>query len=100
MTAATPTARPLWRDVALHFARISLVLGALVLQLVARSGAPPYFIVPAVAVSLAAVYVTVRAGGGFRVWAVYVLAFALFAYLRTLADDTGNPARFGYGYHP
>ncbi|MCH7576431.1 MAG: phosphatase PAP2 family protein [Chloroflexi bacterium] len=45
---------------------------------------------------MAAVYVTVRAGGDFRVWAVYVLAFVLFTYLRTLADETGNPAQFGY----
>ncbi len=96
MTASTPSVRPLWRDTALHCVRISLLLGALVLQAVARSGVPPYFFVLAVAVSLAAVYVTIRAGGDFRVWAVYVLAFALFAYLRTLADETGNPAQFGY----
>ncbi len=96
VTASTPSVRPLWRDAALHFARISLLLGALVLLVVVRSGVPPYFFVLAVAVSLAAVYVTVRAGGDFRVWAVYVLAFVLFTYLRTLADETGNPARFGY----
>jgi membrane-associated phospholipid phosphatase len=88
--------RPLWRDTALHLARILLLLGALALLVVVRSGVPPYFFVLTVAVSLAAVYVTVRAGGGFRVWAAYVLAFALFAYLRTLADETGNPAQFGY----
>ena len=57
MTAATPSARPLWRDVALHFARISVLLGTLVLLVVVRSGMPPYFFVLAVAVSLAAVYV-------------------------------------------
>ncbi len=96
MTASTPSVRPLWRDAALHFGRISLLLGTLVLLVVVRSGVPPYFFVLAVAVSLAAVFVTARAGGNFRVWAVYVLAFVLFVYLRALADETGNPARFGY----
>ena len=67
MTASTLTARPLWRDAALHFGRISLLLGTLILLVVVRFGMPPYFFVLAVAVSLAAVYFTARAGGDFRV---------------------------------
>lgn len=95
-TASPPLVRQLGRDVAVNLARIALFMGTLVLLVVVRAGVPPYIYVLTVAVSLAAVYVTVRQGGDFRVWAVYVLAFVLFAHLRTLADETGNPARFDY----
>ena len=48
------------------------------------------------AVSLALLYVVGRRDAAFRVWAVYMLAFLLFAHLRGLADETGIPARFEY----
>jgi membrane-associated phospholipid phosphatase len=94
--ASAPVAWQLGREVALTLARIALLTGMLVLLVVVRGGVPPYIYVLTVAVSLAAVYVTVRQGGGYRVWAVYVLAFVLFAHLRTLADETGIPARVDY----
>ena len=93
---ATISVRGLWRDAAIHFARLTLFLAALALLVAVRSNAPLYVYAIAVAVSLAAVNITVRKGSDFRVWALYILAFVLFAQLRTFADETGNPARFGY----
>jgi membrane-associated phospholipid phosphatase len=96
VTATTFSVRRLGREVALNFARIALLLGTLVMLVVVRAGVSPYVYVLTGVVLLVAIYITVRVGGDFRVWAVYVLAFVLFALLRTLADETGNPARFEY----
>jgi membrane-associated phospholipid phosphatase len=94
--AATISARGLWRDAAIHFARLTLFLAALVLLVAVRSDVPLYVYAVAAVVSLAAIYITVREGSDLRVWAVYILAFLLFAHLRTFADEIGTPTRFGY----
>jgi membrane-associated phospholipid phosphatase len=94
--AATISARGLWRAAAINFARLILFLAALVSLAAFRYDLPPYVYAVALAGSLAAIYVTLRKGSDLRVWAVYILAFILFAHLRTLADETGNPAHFGY----
>ena len=72
-----------------------LLANLLVLVLV-RSAAPPHLLAGAVTISLALLYVVGRRDAAFRVWAVYMLAFLLFAHLRSLADETGIPARFDY----
>jgi membrane-associated phospholipid phosphatase len=56
----------------------------------------PAITAAAVAVSLGLLYVVGRRDPAFRVWAGYVLAVLLFAYLRSLADETGIPIRFEY----
>lgn len=66
-----------------------------VLGLVRTSTAPQIY-AGAVAVCLVVLYLCVRRGSDFRVWVAYVLAFVLFAHLRTLADETGLPARYQY----
>ena len=80
--------------------RAILLYGVLLANLLAlvfvRSTAPPHLLAGAVAVSLALLYVVGRRDAAFRVWAVYMLAFLLFAHLRGLTDETGIPARFDY----
>lgn len=56
----------------------------------------PYVYIIAIALSLLTIRLVARERSDFRIWAMYVLAFVLFAHLRTLADETGIPARFGY----
>lgn len=80
--------------------RAILLYGALLANLLAlvfvRSTAPPHVLAGAVAVSLALLYGVGRRDATFRLWAVYVLGFLLFAHLRSLADETGIPVRFDY----
>jgi membrane-associated phospholipid phosphatase len=80
--------------------RAVLLYGVLFANLLAlafvRSKAPPLLLAGGVAVSLALLYAVGRRQTTFRPWAVYSLAFLLFAYLRGLADETGIPARFDY----
>ncbi len=49
----------------------------------------------AFAAAAAALYLA-RGLGEVRWWAAYILGFLAFAYLRTLADETGVPWRYGY----
>ena len=72
------------------------VLLANVLALFLVRFASPAVMVGAVAVSLGLLYWVARGDRAFRLWAGYVLAFLLFAHLRSLADETGVPVRFDY----
>ena len=85
-----------WRETAINLARLLLLVGALASLIAVRLDIPFYVYPIATGVLLAALYATVRGGSDFRVWAMYILAFVLFAHLRTLADETGNPTQFGY----
>jgi membrane-associated phospholipid phosphatase len=80
--------------------RAILLYGVLLANLLAlvfvRSTAPPHVLAGAVAVSLGLLYVVGRREATFRLWAVYVLGFLLFAHLRSVADETGIPVRFDY----
>ncbi len=90
------TGRRFWQVVVIHFLRALVLLAAVASLAAVRYDVPPYVYPIAVVVSLTAIYVTAGQGSHFRPWAVYILGFVLFAHLRTLADETGNPARFQY----
>jgi len=93
--AFSPSLPGLWRA-SIAIGRPLLLMAALASLAAVRLDVPLYIYIIAVAVSLAAVHVLVQRGSDFRPWALYILAFVLFAHLRTLADETGNPARYGY----
>ena len=76
-----------------HVIVLAFSLATLVL---ARFGVPTSVLISALVASLAALYVLDSRNGGFGLWASYVLAFVLFANLRTLADDTGVAVRGHY----
>ena len=75
--------------------RIGLLFGAIVTLGLVRTFLPVYVYATGVGAALAAIYVAGR-HAEFRWWAWYVGGFVAFAYLRTLADETGIPWRFDY----
>jgi membrane-associated phospholipid phosphatase len=84
------------RRIAVAFARVFVLVGSLVTLYLVRTPVPVWILGLAVAASLAAVYAVERRRPAFRLWALYVLGFTLFAHLRTLADETGVPVRVEY----
>ncbi|MEX0683103.1 MAG: phosphatase PAP2 family protein [Dehalococcoidia bacterium] len=72
-------------------------LAALAVWLLAsiRSGSSPEVYALTYAISLIAVYMALD-GTSFRVWALYVTGFILFAQLRGHADGMGMPVQFDY----
>lgn len=84
------------REVLLNVARVALLLTALGLLAVVRSGVSPAVYAAAIGVSISAVWLTARKASDFRLWAVYILGFVLFAHLRTLADETSVATHFQY----
>jgi hypothetical protein len=76
--------------------RILVLLGSLWTLALARQKVPIWFLVAAVAVSLAAMYAIDRRSGRFGLWAAYVIGFILFALLRTTADETGIAVKADY----
>ncbi|MCH8814743.1 MAG: phosphatase PAP2 family protein [Chloroflexi bacterium] len=83
-------------DIVFAVGRVSLLLLALWLLAFIRSGVPIYVYLAAVTVSLAGVWATVREAADLKVWALYIMAFVLFAQLRTIADETGIATQFDY----
>lgn len=81
---------------ALNAARVALLLGALFMLALIRSGVPVYVYVGAVGVSLAGVWLTVRESADLKVWAFYLVGFVLFAQLRSLTDETGLATQYAY----
>jgi membrane-associated phospholipid phosphatase len=79
-----------------NIGRVLVLLGTLLTLWLARGTAPVWFLLPAVALSLVAVYVIDRRSGRFRLWAAYLIGFVLFALLRTVSDETGIPVKAGY----
>lgn len=75
--------------------RYGVLLASVLVLFLVRFGSPAVM-VGAVAVSLGLLYVVARGNRAFRLWAGYVLAFLLFAHLRSLGDETGVPVRFDY----
>ncbi len=84
------------RVAAISMARVALLIAAVIALGLVRTSMSPLVYVMAVAVNLSALYLCARAGRDMRLWTVYVLAFVLFAHLRTLADETGLPAQYDY----
>jgi PAP2 superfamily protein len=82
-------ARLRWRATLRLLAQVVVLSFSLATLVLARFGVPTSVLVSAVVVALATLYVLDSRRGGFGLWAGYLLAFVLFADLRTLADDTG-----------
>ena len=75
-------------------ARMLLLITAVCLLAWMRSGVGPEYKALIVALSVGALYAAL--GRGARTWAVYIVGFALFAELRSYADDLGMPVRYQY----
>jgi membrane-associated phospholipid phosphatase len=84
------------RRYAATLARVLVLGGSLGSLVLVRTSIPVWALGLAVAGSLTAVYLVERGKPTFRLWALYVLGFTLFAHLRTLADETGLPVHTGY----
>jgi len=78
-----------WRVGVRWTARVTVLAFSLATLVLARFGVPSYVLFPLVAVSLLVLWAVDSRSGSFGLWAAYVVAFVLFADLRTLADDTG-----------
>jgi PAP2 superfamily len=94
MVARTKAVR--WHAILRCLARVIALSLSLATLVLARFGVPTSVLISAVVLSLATLYLLDSRTGGFGLWASYVLAFVLFAHLRTLADDTGVPIRGHY----
>ena len=78
--------------------RVGAPLGVVAIVIavgVLRLEGPQLGYLAAFAVVVAALYLA-RGLGEVRWWGAYILGFLAFAYLRTLADETGVPWRYGY----
>lgn len=82
--------------IALNIGRAVLLLAALVLLARIRSGVPIYVYFAAAAVSMSAIWLTVRNSADLKPWAIYLGAFLIFAQLRTFADETSIPTQYAY----
>lgn len=76
--------------------RALVLAGSVATLVLVRTPIPVELLALAVALSLGALYLVERERSGFRLWALYVLGFTLFAHLRTLADETGIAFRVDY----
>jgi membrane-associated phospholipid phosphatase len=85
-----------FRHAAGNLIRIVILLGTLWTLALVRGDAPLSLVVPAVAISLGALYAIDRKSGRLGLWAAYMGGFVLFALLRTTADETGIPVRADY----
>jgi hypothetical protein len=92
---AAASVEGLWRA-ALRMGRVTILVLSLLTLLLARLGVPLYVLIAAVVVSLVTLYAGRSGSGGFWLWASYLIAFVLFAQLRTLVDQTGVPIRGRY----
>jgi hypothetical protein len=92
---AATSVEGLWRA-ALRMGRVTILVLSLLTLLLARLGVPLYVLIAAVVVSLVTLYAGRAGSGGFWLWASYLIAFVLFAQLRTLADQAGVPIRGRY----
>lgn len=77
-------------------ARVAVVLGMLSTLVLVRAGVPVPVLVAVVGGCLLGMLVVERDAARFRPWALYTLAFVLFAHLRGLADETGLAAHVAY----
>ena len=75
-------------------ARMLLLITAVCLLAWMRSGVGPEYKALIVALSVGALYAAL--GRGARTWAVYIVGFALFAELRSYADNLGMPVHYQY----
>ncbi len=78
------------RRVGAMLAVVAIVLAVAVLRLEAQQ------IGYVAALAAAAALYFARGLGEVRWWGAYILGFLAFAYIRTLADETGVPWRYGY----
>ena len=77
-------------------ARVGVVAGTLATFFLIRTEIPAWLLFSVALGSLGAVYVLEGRRGAFGAWALYLLGFAVFAYVRGLADETGIGASFDY----
>jgi membrane-associated phospholipid phosphatase len=76
--------------------RLAVVAGILSTLVLVRSDVPFPLVAGGIAVCLAAILVLERDTARFRPWALYTVAFVVFAHLRGLADETGLAAQVLY----
>lgn len=76
--------------------RSVVILGALSTLVLVRAGIPVPVLAAVVGVSLLGTLLLDSDRARFRPWALYTIAFVLFAHLRTLADDVGFSVHYGY----
>lgn len=77
------------------FGPVFLVIGLLIVFTVSGWVVPPYLFILALALPLAGIGLV--AGREDRLtWAVYILGFVAFAYLRAVADETPIPVAYDY----
>lgn len=88
-----------FRRAAGNIARVFILLGTLWTLWLARGATPIWFLLPAVALSLAALYLVDRRSGRFGLWAAYLVGFILFALLRSGADEFGIQVKAGYAVY-
>lgn len=90
-----PTPRSLALAARRLLALLLLVIGLLIVFTVSGWVVPPYFFLLALALPLAGIVLV--AGREDRLtWAVYILGFVVFAYLRAVADETPIPVAYHY----
>jgi membrane-associated phospholipid phosphatase len=95
-TGTRPISLPGLIAAGINIGRVILVLGAVLTLGIIRTGIPAYVYAIAVGLSLAAIWSSAASRSDFRLWATYILGFVLFVHLRTLGDETGMAAQFGY----
>lgn len=100
MTSASSTrtaARvPRLSDAFLNVGRVALLFAALAMLVFVRSGVPLYVYAGAAVISLGAIWLTVKDSADLKPWAFYLVAFIVFAQVRTLTDETGISTQFAY----
>jgi membrane-associated phospholipid phosphatase len=77
-------------------ARVAVVLGMLSTLVLVRAGVPMPVLLAVVGACLLGTLVVERDAARFRPWALYTLAFVLFAHLRGFADETGLATHVAY----
>lgn len=77
-------------------ARVGVIGGTLATLFLVRTAVPAPLLFGVVLASLGVLYLAEGRRGAFGAWALYFVGFAVFAYVRGLADETGIDAGFGY----
>jgi membrane-associated phospholipid phosphatase len=77
-------------------ARIGVIGGTLATLFLVRTPVPAPLLFGVALASLGVLYLVEGQRGAFGAWALYFVGFAVFAYARGLADETGLRAGFGY----
>jgi membrane-associated phospholipid phosphatase len=77
-------------------ARVAVIAGTLATLFLVRTPVPAPLLFGVALASLGVLYLVEGQRGAFGAWALYFVGFAVFAYARGLADETGIGAGFDY----